>query len=813
MKISAIRIIFLISISFSFSAKAQSKTEKTNELIHTKLDVRFDYKNRYLYGKEWVTIKPYLHPSDSVKLDAKGMDIHSVSLFKNGKDIPLKYRYDQRTLTVKLDKVYQPAENYTIYIDYTSKPDQLKLKPGTIITDDKGLFFINPDSTLISKPVQIWTQSALENASVWFPTIDHPNQKTTQEISMTVPAKYVTLSNGRLAAQLNNPDGTRTDTWKMELPHAPYLFMMAVGDFKVYRDHWRGKEVNYYLEPAYAPYAKAIFGDTPEMMDFFSRTLGVDYPWNKYAQVVVRDFVSGGMENTTATLLINHVQATARELKDHYYDAGRSLIAHELFHQWFGDYVTAKDWSNITLNESFADFGETLWAEYKYGKDEGDAHNREGMQEYLTDPESAKKDLVRVNYEDAQEVFDVVSYQKGGRVLNMLRNDLGAQVFFKGLNSYLKTNAFKNADVHALQSAMEQASGKKLDWFFDQWYYGAGHPLLDISYQWEEKSKTQRVFLQQKQAGKAFILPIAIEVYGENKKERRQLVMRNKLDTLRIKMDKRPFLVNVDADKVLLAEKSDRKSLQEFYQQFRRAPLYMDRFEAIEAAIKKRKEVLAQRIMIDALQDKYYGLRIKTLEGLDTGLMASNPAVLPLVVKLAKTDSNNLVRATAIRVLSDAPVSKHYLSLYQQGLKSDSYAIAAASLKAFSVWKPAEAFAMAKSMEKDAGGDLTAAVIAVYAKSGGDAEWPFVFKKFVAADPHVKFPMLNDVVLMISKMQTAVYVREGITMLKDFALEFKTRGMAPPLIEALQQIKQLREQRNDQVSKVLVDEAIEQINN
>jgi len=440
---------------------------KINDLVHTKLDVRFDYKKRYMYGKEWVTLRPHFYPTDSLRLDAKGMDLKNISVVKNGKNVPLKFRYDDSlTVAIHLDKVYHNNETYTIYIDYTSKPNELKTKGSAAINDAKGLYFINPDSTEKGKPVQIWTQGETESSSAWFPTIDKPEQKTTDEISMTVPAKYVTLSNGRLASQKNNGDGTRTDTWKMELPHSPYLFMMAVGDFKIYHDHWRNKEVNYYLEPKYAPYAKQIFGMTPELIEFYSKTLNYDFAWNKYSQIVVRDYVSGAMENTTATLHGDYVQATPRELLDAYYDAGRSTIAHELFHQWFGDLVTCESWSNLTVNESFADFSEMLWAEHKYGKDEGDDHSYQALQNYLNTPDAKTKDLVRFHYDDKEDVFDVVTYQKGGRILNMLRNYLGDAAFFKGLNIYLKTNAFKNGEAQQLRLAEEEASGRDLNWFF-----------------------------------------------------------------------------------------------------------------------------------------------------------------------------------------------------------------------------------------------------------------------------------------------------------------------------------------------------------
>ena len=785
---------------------------KINDLIHTKLDVRFDYKKRYLYGKEWVTIKPHIYPTDSLRLDAKGMDIKTLAVIKNGKVVPLKYTYDSLFLVIKLDKVYKDTENYTIFIDYTAKPNELKLAAGAAITDAKGLYFINPDSTEKGKPVQIWTQGELESSSAWFPTIDHTNQKTTDEISMTVPSKYVTLSNGRLASQKKNADGTRTDTWKMELPHSPYLFMMAVGDFKIYKDKWRDKEVSYYLEPKYAPYAKDIFGFTPEVMEFYSSILGVDYPWNKYAQIVVRDYVSGAMENTSATLHGDYVQGTKRELADRYYDKGRSTIVHELFHQWFGDYVTAESWSNITVNESFADFSETLWAEHKYGQDTGDDHNHEAMVAYLRTPENAKKDLVRFHYHDSQDVFDAVSYQKGGRILNMLRNYLGAPAFFKGLNIYLKTNAFKNGEAQQLRLALEEASGKDLNWFFNQWYYSAGHPLLDIAYKWDEKSKTQTVYLSQTQEGKAFILPMSVDIYSGGKKERQQIWMSDKSDTLTFKLAAKPDLINVDGDKILLSKKTDHKSLEEYLFQLQNAPLYMDRLEALEAAAAEQKDAIAHKILLTLLNDKYYGLRLAALNSIDPKNEALTTAALPIVLKLAKTDENNLVKAAAINIIAASKGGELQLPLYQEGLKSQSYAIQGASLSAMAVLKPEESLSFAKSFEKDSQGELTNAIISVYAKNGSDAEWPYVYNNFKNTDPQSKVALMRDFIYMTAHVKSPQYSQQGINELKDFGIKYKAYGFAPQIIQVLGQVKGVRKQLNDDASATLIDQAVKEVN-
>ena len=786
---------------------------KINDLIHTKLDVRFDYKKRYLYGKEWVTLKPHFYPTDSLRLDAKGMDLNNISVVKDGKNIPLKFKYDDSlTVAIKLDKVYQNNESYTIYIDYTSKPNELHVKGSAAINDAKGLYFINPDGTEKDKPTQIWTQGETESSSAWFPTIDKSEQKTTDEISMTVPAKYVTLSNGRLASQKTNADGTRTDTWKQELPHSPYLFMMAVGDFKIYHDKWRDKEVNYYLEPKYAPYAKEIFGMTPELIEFYSKTLGVDFPWYKYSQIVVRDYVSGAMENTSATLHGEYVQETPRELIDANYDAGRSTIAHELFHQWFGDLVTCESWSNLTVNESFADFSEMLWAEHKYGKDEADSHSYDAMENYLNSPDAKTKNLVRFHYDDKEDVFDVVTYQKGGRILNMLRNYLGDAAFFKGLNIYLKTNQFKTGEAQQLRLALEEASGLDLNWYFNQWYYGAGNPDLKISYKWDEANKTETVYLAQAQDGQIFKLPMAIDIYAGGKKERHKVWMNDKADTLTFAVASKPDLVNVDGDKVLLATKADDKTLDEFVFQYFNAPLYLDRLEAINAAVGHQTDKAAQKVMIAAMKDKYYGLRIKAIRALNMSIDDIHNAALPVLTSLAQTDDNTLVRAAAISALGKLKASGN-LTIFKQALSSQSYAVQGAALAAINLLEPAQALPLAKGFESDNKGALTQAIVTVYATSGGSQEWPYVFNAFDKGAPQIKFNMIRgSFAAMVGRVDKPEYAQQGIAAIKDFGMKFKQYGIAPPIISALTDIKDKRTKLNDDASAKAADDAIKAIN-
>ena len=551
------KIIFCcLLIFYVANVFAQKVTDSTyraaptilNNLKHTRLAVSFDYKKRYLYGQEWVTLHPHFYPTDSVTLDAKGMDIKKIALVGAASNLPLKYSYDDKQLHIKLDRIYQAAENYTIYIDYVSKPDELKDAGGSAaITASKGLYFINPDGADKNKPVQIWTQGETEASSAWFPTIDKTNQKTTSEIEIKVPAKYVTLSNGKLISQKVNGDGTRTDTWKMDLPFAPYLFMMAVGDFKIYKDSYNGKEVSYYLEPAYAPYAKQIFGNTPEMIDFFSKRLCVPYPWVKYSQIVCRDYVSGAMENTTATLHGDYVHRNSRDLLD---GDPEDFISHELFHQWFGDLVTCESWSNLTLNESFADYSEYLWFEHKYGKDRADEHRYTNINNrYFAQADGGNDaDLVRYYYNSQEDVFDGISYDKGGSILHMLRKYVGDEAFFKSLGLYLKENAYKSAEVAQLRLAFEEVTGQDLNWFFNQWYFGKGYPTLDVTYKYDDDAKKVDVTIKQTQKDKIFRLPMAVDIYAGGTKSRQMIVLDKGEQTFTFNYKVNPDLVNVDGD-------------------------------------------------------------------------------------------------------------------------------------------------------------------------------------------------------------------------------------------------------------------------
>jgi aminopeptidase N len=764
----------------------QPSATKTNDLVHTKLAVRFDYAKRYLNGQEWVTLKPHAVATDTLRLDAQGMDIKTVALMNGTMQQPLKFDYsDKNNLHINLGRLFKPGEEYVVYIEYTAKPDELQVKGSQAITDAKGLYFINPDSAVKGKPVQIWTQGETQSSSAWFPTIDRPNQKTTEEIAMTVPAKYVTLSNGKLVSQVPAGPGLRTDTWKMDLPHSPYLFMMAVGDFKIYKDTWRGKEVNYYLEPKYAPFAKQIFGNTPDMLEFFSERLGVEFPWNKYAQIVARDYVSGAMENTSATLHGEQVQMDGRELLDREYSS-ESVIAHELFHQWFGDYVTAESWSNITVNESMADFSEALYAQHKYGQDASDAHNYRYLQSYLRSPRDASKDLVRFHYNNREDVFDLVSYQKGGAIVQMLRTYLGDDVFFAGLKKYLTDNKFGNGEAHQMRLAMEAVSGQDLNWFYNQWYFGSGQPVVTIDYAWDAATKTQNVTIKQTQANKVFQLPLAIDYYVNGKAQRQRVMMTQATQTFSMALATKPELVNVDAEKFTLWQKTDNKPVTESLYQYSHAPLFVDRREALGAALAVQTDNPAARaIVMAALKDKFYGIRIAAINGLKLDNAAVAKAAAPELRKLAATDADNHVRAAALVALGKLKDKKDS-KLATAALSSQSYGIQGAGLQALGDIDAPMALTRAKALETDE--HLAGAVTNVYAAHGGTEQWNYLRTTYDNAGGRARYNYIQPMMDMLGRLDDPKAFSEDVDRLKQLAMsrEMKSFGAAAYLTGGIQ---------------------------
>jgi len=714
----------------------RASATRINDIIHTKLEVSFDWNKKYLYGKETLTLKPYFYPTNILELDARGMEIKEVALLTDGSRKNLNYSYKNNTIHIELDKVYSNSEVYQIFIDYIAKPDELEKGGGSVaIKDDKGLYFINADGKDKDKPQQIWTQGETESNSAWMPTIDKPNERMTQEIFITTEDKYVTLSNGELISVSSNGDGTHTDYWKMELPHAPYLAMMAVGDFAIVKDKWRDKEVNYYVEKKYEPFARNIFGNTPEMMEFFSKKLGVDYAWNKYSQIVVRDYVSGAMENTTATLHGEFMNRTARELL---YEDYEDVISHELFHQWFGDLVTTESWSNLPLNESFATYGEYLWNEYKYGKDAADQWSQQSRNIYLRESLQKKETLIRFHYDDREDMFDRHSYNKGGQVLHMLRTYVGDDAFFAALKLYLETNKFKSAEIHNLRLAFEQVTGEDLNWFFNQWFLSPGHPELTIRASYDETTKKEKIAIKQTQdlaKMPVYEIPMYIDIYSGGAVERKKVRVETAYQEFYFDVPQKPNLVNVDAQKVLLCRKTDIKSVNEWAFQYEHAPLYLDRAEALSAMALKETDTLAttaeklvaSKTIIAALDDKFWGLRLRAAYMLKLCLTGNEQEIKNKLMKLA-TDDKAQVREAALDFLAANYKDVDLRATYETALKDKAYEVIGSGLIGLKKIDPQAAMAAAKDLENEDNRSLYAAIMEVYADYGSAENNDFFIK-------------------------------------------------------------------------------------
>jgi aminopeptidase N len=400
------------------------------------------------------------------------------------------------------------------------------------------------------------------------------------------------------------------------------------------------------------------------------------------------------MENTTATLHGESAQQDARELTDG--NRWEEVIAHELFHQWFGDYVTAESWSNLTVNESFATLGSQLWNEFNYGKDAGDEERYNSTAGYLGSRSEAK-DLVRFYFNDKEDMFDAVSYNKGGAILQMLRAYVGDSAFFKSLNVYLTANKYKAAEAHQLRLAFEEVTGKDLNWFFNQWYFSSGHPKLNITYSYDAAGKRALAIIEQKQEGnKLFTLPAAVDVWTGNTPTRYHVWVKNKIDTFYFPASSKPSLVNFDAEKILVADKTENKTLEEYQFQYSHANNYIDRREAINAASAKQAEVGGVQILMAAAKDKYAPLRAYAISRLDMNLTQVKNAMEAPLAEAAKETSRE-VKAAAITKLGQYKFAK-YTPLFKAALNDSSYTVSGSALEALNRIDTTAAFDEAKRL-------------------------------------------------------------------------------------------------------------------
>lgn len=727
------------------------------DLVHTDLDLRFDWKNEHVYGRANLTLRPYFYPQKKLTLDAKGFDIVSV-MEANGRE--LEYEYDSLQLHITLGREYTREEQVEVTVDYVAKPSESG--GSDAITSDKGLFFINPRGEEGDKPQQIWTQGETEHNSKWFPTIDKPNENSTQQISLTVEDRFQTLSNGTLISSKGNSDGTRTDTWRMELPHAPYLFMIAIGEYAVVREQWNGKELAYYVEKEYEPYAKEIFAHTPEMLTFFSDILGYPYPWDKYSQIITRDYVSGAMENTSAVIFGDFVQKTARELID---DDNDYIVAHEMIHHWFGDLVTCESWSHLTLNEGFANYSEYLWEEHHEGMDNAGFLRMNERNGYLGSiQQTGIHPLIHFGYDDKEDMFDGHSYNKGGLVMHMLRHYMGDEAFYASLNKYLTDNAYTAVEADELRMAFEDTFGEDLNWFFDQWFHQAGHPQLELNYSYDTAMAEVVVEVAQTQdvetSAPIFQLPVAISVYDQSGKETTYDTWINKRNQeLRLKHDGAPSLVIFDRNDILLFTKEEDKTIEEYIKQYQWSPTFIHRYEALS---KIGQNPDGQAAVRAALTDPQHSIRNMAIALLNI----TGNTTAQLLADMALNDKHSSVRASAIGKLEEYGSYDMKPLLEKIIANEQAYPVLSSALVSMSNVDMDAAKKYAEQMRNEKTDRLDNAVAYVFSASGDPQYLPFFEDRLRTASLYSIFDFYGQYFVLLEQ-QPAHVVSEKVKLLQE----------------------------------------------
>jgi aminopeptidase N len=647
------------------------------DLQHSKISLHFDLDQKKVLGEVTHSLSILRDGSTKIAFDSVGLTIQSVTLNKTA----AKFETSADKLIIPLPAAAKAGDRFDVSIRYEGKPA-------------KGIYFILPDMDYPDRPKQIWTQGESEDTRYYLPTYDYPNDRLTTETILTVPASWITVSNGKLVSVSEAGKGLKTWYWKESVPSSTYLITIVAGEFDEVKDTWRGIPVTYYAPKGRGDRLSLNYGRTPAMMDLFSKKFGVDYAWEKYAQVMVDDFVAGGMENSSATTNTS-TSLVHPKLAPEYLTGEDDLISHELGHQWFGDLVTTKDWGDIWLNEGFATFLEAVWTEAHFGKDQADYERWNSAREWFESNNLWNKPIVRHDFDDSSE-FDGNAYTKGGWVLYMLRHQIGEAAFYRGIRHYLEVNRGKNVVTSDLAKAIEEATHTNVDRFFSQWLYGAGAPKFDLSYTYDGEKHQVMLTVKQTQMVEGrvglFRVPVEVEITTASGPKLYNVTVSKDKQTFPLPAESAPLMVLFDKGGHVLKSGEFHKEKKEWLYQLKNAADLADRADAVVALgkIKNDEEVVAA--LGETLRnDKAWGVRAiaaDTLGKLD-GASASR-------LLLAALDSNDKpwVRSRAVSALGnfkdDAAVAAKLNSIAKQ---DDSYRARAAALQALGSLKAPNAFA------------------------------------------------------------------------------------------------------------------------
>jgi aminopeptidase N len=598
--------------------------DRTYDVIHIKLELNLDEKQKTVDGKVTTKFAPLRSNLNEFVLDAAEMKIKRVYL-PDGRELKFNFDTLAQKLKIYLDRSYSFKDTLSVIVEYfVSNPR-------------KGLYFIQPDSAYPDKPYQIWSQGEPEDNHYWFPCYDFPNDKATSELIATVKKNFVVISNGKLLSVSDDAKkGLRTYHWYMDKPHSSYLISIVVGEYVKLQDYYLDIPLEYYVYKSNAKYAKLSFEKTPDIMKFFSEKIGYKYPYDKYAQTIVEDFVYGGMENITATTLTS---STIHDERAHLDVSSDGLVAHEMAHQWWGDLLTCRSWEHAWLNEGFATYFTALYFEYAKGKDEFQFNVYNMQRSARFADMTNKKPTVWNRYFDPTDVFGPHIYQRGGAILNMLRFVLGDELFWKAINYYAHKYAFQNVETNDFKIAIEEATGYNLKWFFDQWLYKAGYPIFEVKYSYDDSKKLLKLEVEQIQPGdsltpEVFKTPVDVEIATKSERKTFRIFIDKRKETFEFEVSDKPLMVIFDKGNWILKELYFDKSKDELIYQAQNASEMIDRLVAVQ----------------------------------ELGKMSSDPDVVELMKKISRSNEFYAVRQEAINnlgKLKDEDVAKFLIELYK----------------------------------------------------------------------------------------------------------------------------------------------------
>lgn len=621
--------------------------DRPADVTHVKLDIALDFDQETINGTVSTTFVALYETVSTVSFDAVELHIEKVAL-ADGTN--LSYSSTDQKLTVTLDHPYQHGATFTVVITYHARPRI-------------GLHFVKPAPEDPTRPVHAYTFGQPRYHSHWFPCHDAPNDRATTEIIATVPAQFMTISNGNLL-EIKDNGATRTHHWRHDVPHAAYLVSLVVGDFAVIEDSYNGKPVTYYIRKDRKDDAPLYLGKTPQMMRFFSEFTGVEYPYDNYKQTIVELYM-GAMEHTTAT---THSFALALDKRAALDMDMVPVVAHELAHQWFGDLLTCRDWSNGWLNEGFATYFENLWVEHDQGSDEFKQYMLNEKTGYLEEDSKYRRPIVYYVYNDQGfELFDRHLYNKGGWVLHMLRHQLGEQNFRRGIQAYLERYRTREVVTSDLMRTLEEVTGRSLERFFQQWVHSGGHPELEASYDWDQEQHLLKLTLKQTQkvdeltpcfdtpVDLAFIVPTSDEAAKDEQTiQTRTISFRvhtgeaGQLEqTFYFPLEREPLTIRVDPDGWLLKTLKFERPSKMLRYQLAHDPDMLGRIEAAEALGDKHEPANVEALISALNHDTFWGVRAAAASAL--GKINNERAQEALITALHELSADEFARVrTAI---------------------------------------------------------------------------------------------------------------------------------------------------------------------